>query len=93
LDDLYKLFFTNNFDKDLKRAVKRGYNIRLLQIVIESLEKTGKLDAKYLPHKLKGVYSDCIECHIKSDWLLIWSQNNRTKEITFIATGTHTDLF
>ena len=90
---MYKLSFTNNFEKDLKRAVKRGYNIKLLEKVIDTLEKTGKLDPKYLTHKLKGNYADCLECHIRPDWLLIWSQNNRSKEIRFIATGTHTDLF
>ena len=90
---MYKLFYTNNFDKGLKRVVKRGYNIKLLEKVIDTLEKTGKLDPKYLPHKLKGSYADCMECHIRPNWLLIWSQDNRSKEITFIGTGTHTDLF
>ena len=90
---MYKLLYTNNFDNDLKRAVKRGYNIKLLEAVIEALETNGKLDPKYSPHKLKGNYADCMECHIRPDWLLIWSQNNRTKEITIIRTGTHTDLF
>lgn len=77
----------------VKLAAKRGHNIKLLETVVETLEKTGKLDAKYLPHKLKGVYSGCMECHIKPDWLLIWSQNDRSKEIFLIATGSHTDLF
>lgn len=61
---MYKLFYTNNFAKDLKRAVKRGYDVKLLETVIHTLETTGKLDAKYLPHKLKGIYTDCMECHI-----------------------------
>ena len=90
---MYKLLYTNNFEKDVKRAVQRGYNITLLEMAINTLEETGKLDSKYLPHKLKGKYADCMECHIRPDWLLIWSQNNRLKEITFIGTGTHTDLF
>jgi mRNA interferase YafQ len=90
---MYKLSYTKGFEKDLKRAVKRGYNIKLLEEVIDALEQTGNLDATYLPHKLKGVYSYCMECHIKPDWLLIWSQNNHSKEITLIGTGTHSDLF
>ena len=90
---MYKLLYTNNFEKDVKLAVKRGYKIKLLETVINALEETGKLDAKYLPHKLKGKYADCMECHIRPDWLLIWSQNNKSKQITLIGTGTHTDLF
>ena len=90
---MYKLLYTRNFDKDLKRALKRGYDLQLLQEVIEELETKGKLDKSYFPHKLKGVYADCMECHIKPDWLLIWSQDNNSKVIKLIATGTHTDLF
>ncbi|MBN1684294.1 MAG: type II toxin-antitoxin system YafQ family toxin [Gammaproteobacteria bacterium] len=46
---------------------------------------------KYLNHLLKGNYSDCYECHIEPDWLLIYLIQKTT--ITFVRTGTHTDLF
>lgn len=90
---MYKLYYTSAFEKDLKRAVKRGYDIQLLEKAIDTLETTGRLEPKYLTHKLKGIYADCLECHIRPDWLLIWSQNNRLKEIIIMRTGTHTDLF
>ena len=90
---IYTLSYTSNFDKGLKRAAKRGYNIKLLENIIQELENTGKVDAKYLPHKLKGKYADCMECHVRPDWVLIWSQDNQSKNILLIATGTHTDLF
>ena len=90
---MYTLYYTGKFEKDLKRVAKRGYNMPLIEEVIETLETTGILDASYLPHKLKGNYVDCMECHIKPDWLLIWSQNNTTKEIYLMRTGTHSDLF
>jgi mRNA interferase YafQ len=90
---VYTLFYTKKFEKDLKLIQKRGYDLTLLETVIEALETTGKIDASYLPHKLKGNYADCMECHIKPDWLLIWSQKNSPKEIYLIRTGTHSDLF
>lgn len=51
------------------------------------------LDRKYLPHKLQGGYSGCIECHIEPDWLLIYIVDYDENTITFVRTGTHSDLF
>jgi mRNA interferase YafQ len=42
-------------------------------------------------HPLKGEYSDCRECHIEPDWLLIYLIKETS--IIFIRTGTHADLF
>jgi len=53
----------------------------------------GKLPPKYKPHILSGNYSGHWECHIKPDWLLIWLQDDNSKTITFVRTGTHSDLF
>jgi len=47
----------------------------------------------YRPHKLSGEYDNCWECHIKSDWLLIWEQNDTELTLLFTGTGTHSDLF
>lgn len=49
------------------------------------------LARRHVDHPLKGEYSDCRECHIEPDWLLIYLiQGNN---IIFIRTGTHADLF
>ncbi len=90
---MYSIYFTSKFERDLKLVKKRGYDISQLEYVIETLELTGKLSPKYLTHKLKGNYSECLECHIKPDWLLIWQQDNETMEIFLIRTGSHSDLF
>ena len=39
---IYTLSYTSNFDKGLKRAAKRGYNIKLLENIIQELEKPGR---------------------------------------------------
>jgi len=57
------------------------------------LQETGKLPDKYKPHKLLGKYTCCWECHIKTDWLLIWRQNNNLLTLLFLNTGTNSDLF
>jgi mRNA interferase YafQ len=57
------------------------------------LENNTDLPEKYRAHKLSGKYSDCWECHIKPDWLMIWRQNDQTKVIELVRTGSHSDLF
>ena len=90
---MYKIFTTNRFEKDLKICKKRNYNVALLKEVIDILQVNGNLPAKYKPHKLSGNYSDCWECHIKSDWLLVWKQNDGALTLLLTNTGTHSDLF
>jgi len=81
---MYKIKTTNSFDKDFKTCVKRKYNIELLRETMKLLENTGNLDLKYKAHKLSGTYEGLWECHIKSDWLLIWKQDDIEMNITFI---------
>ncbi|MCB9033489.1 MAG: type II toxin-antitoxin system YafQ family toxin [Chitinophagales bacterium] len=90
---MYQINSTNQFEKDVKLCKKRGYKMELLLQTILILEEKGKLPATYKPHKLTGNYKGFWECHIKPDWLLIWLQNDKEKQITLTRTGTHADLF
>ena len=45
------------------------------------------------PHQLTGQYTGCLECHIESDLLLIWIQNEDEKVIYLMRLGTHSELF
>ncbi len=90
---MYSIIATNQFKKDVKKCRKRGYDLSLLEQVIDLLQKTGTLPQQYKPHKLSGDYENCWECHIKSDWLLVWKQNDTELILLFIATGSHADLF
>ena len=90
---MYEIVTTKQFDKEVKRCIKRGYDIVLLKEVMSILAETGVLPSKYKPHKLSGNYTGCWECHIKSDWILIWKQNDTELILLFTNTGTHSDLF
>ena len=61
--------------------------------VIGILQETSSLPMQYHPHKLSGKFEGLWECHIKSDWLLIWQQNDTELVLIMTDTGTHTDLF
>ena len=64
-----------------------------LQAVVELIENAEELPATCRPHKLTGNYSDHWECHIASDWLLIYLLNEDENTVKFERTGTHSDLF
>ena len=90
---MYNLEQSTKFKRDIKLAKKRGLNLILLDDVVTTLVKTGKLPTKYKPHILKGNYKGLWECHIQPNWLLVWEQNETIKLISLIRTGTHADLF
>ena len=85
--------YEKTFKKDFKRIIKRGYNIRLLEDVIEILASGQLLPEKYKDHNLTGNYYDCRECHITPDWLLIYKISNNELILYLTRTGTHSDLF
>ena len=51
---MYKIKTTHQFEKDLKRCIKRGYPMDKFREVIMLLERDGKLPAEYRPHVLHG---------------------------------------
>ena len=84
---------SNKFKKDLKLAVKRGYDIKLLENVVNRLANEEPLDPKYKDHILSGDYSGFRECHITPDWLLVYQVINDELVLFLSRTGTHSDLF
>ena len=89
----YIVKYTTQFKKDYKLAKRRGYNIRLLQEIIEKLASGEKLPEHYRDHELSGKWSTYRECHIQPDWLLIYHINKNILVLTLSRTGTHSDLF
>ena len=90
---MYKIRTTNQFEKDLKRCIKRGYPMDKFREVIKLLERDGMLPDEYRPHLLHGKREGQWECHIQPDWLLIWIQYENELELLMLNTGTHSDLF
>ena len=84
---------TNRFLKDLRIAKKRGLDLTILDEVVTKLASSEKLDSKYKDHALYGELQDFRECHIKPDWLLIYSIDGEELELLLFRTGTHSDLF
>jgi mRNA interferase YafQ len=51
------------------------------------------LDPIYRDHQLKGEWRGWRECHVTSDWLLIYQINAAQKTIRFERLGSHAELF
>lgn len=89
----YVIEVSAKFKKDYKLAKKRGYDIRLLQEVIDLLADGKVLSEKHLDHALSGNYAGCRECHIPPDWLLVYRIEKELLILALTRTGTHGDLF
>lgn len=83
--------YTRQFEKDVKRAKRRGKNLDKLKIVARTLLIGESLDPIHREHRLIGNYAGRRECHIESDWLLIYKVEET--RIVFERMGTHSDLF
>ena len=90
---MLKIRYSSRFKKDYKAIIKRGYDIRLLEKVLNIMILNKPLPQKYLDHALIGKYGGHRECHITPDWLLIYKIERDTLTLSLTRTGTHNDLF
>jgi len=83
--------YTRQFERDIRKAEKRGKNLGKLKIIVRTLIESGKLDALHRDHQLVGNYAGRRECHIEGEWLLIYKIEK--DRIIFERTGSHSNLF
>ena len=88
---MLRLSASTAYKKDLKMCKKRGYDLTLLNAVINTLLIPAPLPPKNKDHLLSGNHAGERECHITPDWLLIYRVNNG--ELYLVRTGTHAYLF
>lgn len=90
---MYNVVLSNHFKKDLKAISKRGYNLDLLDDVVNMLASKQPLPIKNSDHALSGKYTGFRECHIQPDWLLVYRYEDNDLILFLSRTGTHSDLF
>jgi mRNA interferase YafQ len=89
---MLKIKYTPRMKKDVKLQVKRGKDLTLLETVLEMLVNQVRLPEKYHDHALPGDWKDFRECHIESDWLLIYRIFEDELILSATRTGTHSDF-
>ena len=74
-------------------AMKRHLEIDLLDDIIRKLASSEQLPEKNKDHALSGKWVGHRECHIQSDWLLVYRIEDDLLLLTLTRTGTHSVLF
>lgn len=90
---MYSFRLTNEFEKDFKLCKKRGLDVSRINEIISKITHDGVAPQETRPHKLSGAFSGLWECHVNSNWLLVWRQDDENRIIEFVATGSHSDIF
>jgi mRNA interferase YafQ len=85
------IVWTGQFKKDYKRARKQNKDAAKLRTLIELLAQRKTLPAKYRDHKLTGYSKEHRDCHIESDWVLIYRFDE--EDLILERTGSHSELF
>ena len=81
------------FRNDVQRMKRLGKDFEELRAAVDLLAENDELPAGYSPHKLTGEWKGAWECHIESDWLLVYEVTEREVIMILIRTGTHSELF
>lgn len=90
---MYNIVYTNRMKHDAKLMQKRGKDMNKLIEVLNLLTSGNAMPEKFKDHQLTGNLKDFRECHIESDWLLMYQIFQGELILSATATGTHSDLF
>ncbi len=82
---------SGQFPRDVRRAEKRGKDLRKLREALELLIAGKELPAIYKDHPLKGDWKGYRDAHPEPDWLLIYRIVG--DELQLARAGSHADLF
>lgn len=88
---MYTPVYTRQFERDLRLALRRGKNVDKFKIIARTLLAGQPLDPIHRDHRLAGSYTGRRDCHIESDWLLIYKIDG--DQLIFERMGSHSDLF
>ena len=88
---MYTPVYTRQFQEDAKRAIRRGKELEKFKILARTLLAGDPLDAIHRDHKLSGNLVGRRDCHIESDWVLIYRIDG--DRLVFERMGTHSVLF
>ena len=90
---MLKIAFTNQYLKDLELLKRRNFPKSELDAVVKLLSEQKCLPPKHKDHALKGDFAGYRECHIRSNWLLMYKIDKQILLLVLVRTGTHSDLF
>ncbi len=84
---------STQFKRDLKKTIKQGKKLAVLEEVVIKLQRREGLPGKYRDHNLGGNWNGYRECHLEPDWLLIYKLNEAELYLYLTRIGSHSELF
>ena len=95
MDTKYGVVTSNKFNKQLKKIIKQGKDLKKLSDVVKKIANGKTLETKYKDHALQDTkyYRNCRECHIEPDWLLVYKFKDDEIILYLVETGSHSDIF
>ena len=87
-----KLKPSTQFKRDYKRIANNPLKVEAFKGVANYLINDIQIPECYRPHQLKGKYKGYMECHIESDFLLIW-MDDKKDVVELVRLGSHSELF
>lgn len=82
---------STQFKKDFKRIQNDIAKVEALFHIVGYLERGETIPSEYNPHMLKGEFKGIMECHIESDYLLMWV-DEESNIIRLLRLGSHSEL-
>lgn len=87
-----QVHLSSQYKKDFKKYRNDKPKVIKILEVVKILERGETLPPRYRVHKLIGNYNGCLECHIETDLLLIWIDEEK-QIIRLVRLGSHSELF
>lgn len=88
---MLQLVRKSQFKKDFKKLRSSGRDLGKFADTIRLLQDGESLPEAMNDHQLIGNYRGHRECHLSSDWLLIYKIENSC--LVLVRTGSHSELF
>lgn len=85
--------YLTKFKRDIKRLKKQHKDMSKLKTVIDLLAAEQPLPDTYHDHPLGGDRKDFRDCHIESDWVLIYRIEEEELQLALARTGSHAEVF
>jgi len=82
---------SSQFKKDVKLAARRGKDLEKLKAILDLLIDGAPLPPQLRDHPLRGEWHGSRDCHVESDWVLIYTLEGN--HVRFERLGTRSDLF
>ena len=82
---------SSQFKKDFKRYRNDIEKVKALYHIIGYLERGEQIPSQFKPRVLKGELKGVMECHVESNYLLMWIDET-TNIVRLLRLGTHAEL-